>query len=262
VGRSFAIRSSPPLTLAAWLRHDTIRSLLGRLDGVETVLEIGAGEGAFGVRLASAYDYVGVEPDPAAHATTRARLSELGRGTVVRSLDELDQSRRFDVVCAFEVLEHIADERQALAGWRQRLRPAGWLLLSVPAGERRYRAADRRVGHYRRYEPDGLARLLDDVGFMVRRSTRIGLPLGYCLELLRHAIAAFSRVDGSPEAKSASSGRWLQPPERLGWATRALAAPFRALETHLPPNRPGTNLIVLAQLRGPPNEQSERRSGV
>jgi SAM-dependent methyltransferase len=253
VGRRFAIRSSPPLTLGAWLRHDAIRSLLGRLDRVETVLEIGAGEGAFGVRLASAYGYVGVEPDPAAHARARARLSELGRGTVVRGLDELDEGRRFDVVCAFEVLEHIADERQALAEWRQRLRQAGWLLLSVPAGERRYGAADRRVGHYRRYEPEGLARLLDDAGFAVRRSIRIGLPLGYFLQSLRHLIATFSRVDGSPESKSATSGRWLQPPEKLGWATRALTAPFRVLETRLPPNRPGTNLIVLAQVRTPPS---------
>lgn len=210
------------------------------------MLELGSGEGAFAVRLASAYDYVGVEPDDVAFAKARARLSELGRGTVVHSLDELDPQRRFDLVCAFEVLEHIDDDAGALASWRDRLEPRGWLLLSVPAGERRYGAADLRAGHYRRYGPDRLAKVLGDAGFVVVRIERVGLPLGYALETLRHLIASRGRVGGSPEARSAASGRWLQPPEQLAWATRAFTAPFRAFESRLPAGRPGTNLVVLA----------------
>ena len=120
---SFAVRSSPPLTLAGWLRHDSIRRLLRDVERLDTVLEIGAGEGALGVRLASAYDYVGVEPDPAARSRAAARLSERGRGAVVGGLDELGPERRFDLVCAFEVLEHIADEQAALAEWGKRLGP-------------------------------------------------------------------------------------------------------------------------------------------
>ncbi|MDX6513211.1 MAG: hypothetical protein QOE36_2715 [Gaiellaceae bacterium] len=246
---SFAVRSSPPLTLAGWLRHDGIRRLLADLDGVETVLEIGAGEGALGVRLASAYEYIGVEPDPAARARAAARLADGGRGAVIGGLDELGPERRFDLVCAFEVLEHIADEQAALAEWGQRLGPAGLLLLSVPAGEGRFGAADRRVGHYRRYEPDRLGRVLGEAGFEVERSEQVGLPLGYWLEGARHVIARSSRAETSPEARSASSGRWLQPPESLGAATRAITAPFRALEARLPADRPGTNLIVLARAR-------------
>ena len=119
----------------------------------------------------------------------------------------------------------------------------------MPAGERRLGAADRRVGHYRRYEPDRLARVLDEAGFEVEGSERVGLPLGYWLETARHVIARSARVDTSPEARSASSGRWLQPPEQLGAATRAITAPFRALEALLPANRPGTNLVVLARRR-------------
>jgi hypothetical protein len=121
------------------------------------------------------------------------------------------------------------------------------LLLSVPAGERRYGAADRRAGHYRRYEPDRLANVLGEAGFVVERIERIGLPLGYVLETMRHLIAARGGVGGSPEARSAASGRWLQPPEQLAWATRAFTAPFRALESRLPASRPGTNLVVLAR---------------
>ena len=55
-------------------------------------------------------------------------------------------------MCAFEVLEHIDDDALALKQWREYLRPSGWLLLSVPAHQDQYGAADELVGHYRRYD--------------------------------------------------------------------------------------------------------------
>jgi SAM-dependent methyltransferase len=255
--RTFARRTSPPLTLAGWLRHDVIRRLLSRLHDVKTVLEIGAGEGALGVRLASAYDYVGVEPSPPANARARARVEQLGRGTIVSTLAELDRDRRFDLVCAFEVLEHIADERAALALWRERLRSGGWLLVSVAAGEQRFGPADEHVGHYRRYEPDRLEELLREEGFEVQRRERVGLPLGYALESLRHVVARFSRPEATKGARTAASGSWLQPPQSLGWLTRMVTSPFRALEHLLPASRPGTNLIVLAKQATRPHDLAE-----
>jgi SAM-dependent methyltransferase len=248
MGRGFTVTSAPPLTLAGWLRHDVIRRLLQPLDA-EAVLEIGAGEGALAVRLARAYDYVGVEPDPVARDKAKSRLARLGRGQVLSSLEDLGDARRFDVVCAFEVLEHIADEHAALSSWQQRLRPEGRLLLSVPAGESRYGAADRLVGHYRRYEPQRVQQVLADGGFSVERIEYVGMPLGYVLEALRHLLASrMHDADASPEARSGASGRWLQPPEGLAWATRLFTAPFRKLEHVLPSSLGGTNLLVLARV--------------
>ena len=54
---------APPFTLNAWLRYDLIERTLAGLDGIESILEIGAGRGALGARLAMRYRYVGVEPD-------------------------------------------------------------------------------------------------------------------------------------------------------------------------------------------------------
>jgi SAM-dependent methyltransferase len=248
MGRGFSVTSAPPLTLAGWLRHDVIRRLLQSLDA-EAVLEIGAGEGALAARLARSYDYVGIEPDPMALDKARSRLAHLGRGQMLSSLEELGDARLFDVVCAFEVLEHIADEQAALSSWQQRLRPAGRLLLSVPAGESRYGPADRLVGHYRRYEAQRVRQVLSDGGFRVERIEYAGMPLGFALEALRHLLARRMRnVAASPEARSGASGRWLQPPAGLGWATRFFTAPFRKVERVLPPRLGGTNLIVLARI--------------
>jgi hypothetical protein len=158
------------------------------------------------------------------------------------------------------VLEHTADEHAALAEWRLRLRPRGWLLASVPAGERRYGAADWHVGHYRRYETDRLAELLSTTGFEVTCSERVGLPLGYVLEPLRHLIARFTRSNATFAARTATSSSWLQPSDSAAWLTRAVTAPFRALECRLPSDRPGTDLIVLAR-SSPRRARAQHPSG-
>jgi 2-polyprenyl-3-methyl-5-hydroxy-6-metoxy-1,4-benzoquinol methylase len=52
------------------------------------------------------------------------------------------------------VLEHIEDDAGALRAWRERLRPDGRLLMSVPLYQRRYAAADRFVGTTAATTPD------------------------------------------------------------------------------------------------------------
>jgi SAM-dependent methyltransferase len=225
--------SDPPLTPNAWLRWDVVRRLLDGLEDVERVLEVGAGEGALGARLARRYDYVGVEPDPVSRARARERVE-----TILEALP--DES--FDLLCAFEVLEHVEDDDAELRSWRDRLRPEGWLLLSVPAHEKRFGPADRRVGHFRRYEPEGLAALLIETGFESARLVTYGFPLGYALEAARHLLARRGEGEGT-----AGSGRWLQPSDRLGWATSFGTAPFRLLQRPFARTRLGTGLVALAR---------------
>ena len=78
--------TQPPLTLSAWLRYDLIERTLTRFSPIESVLEIGAGEGALGARLAARYDYTGVEPDPLACAKARERIEPSGGRVVCGAL--------------------------------------------------------------------------------------------------------------------------------------------------------------------------------
>ena len=247
---TFPVRSAPPLTLAGWLRHDRIRRLLTSCESVTSVLEIGAGEGALAVRLASVYDYTGVEPDMLAHRKAAQRLAALGRGKVILGdVAQVEPGLRFDLVCAFEVLEHIEADEDAVRDWCELLRPGGMLLLTVPSGEHRFGAADARVGHYRRYETEGLRNMLEKAGFEIIKLDRYGFPLAYLLETLRHLIAARTERDVGPVDNTGGGGRWLQPPDALAWATRLATVPFRAIDRVLPAWTPGTSLIALA--RGP-----------
>jgi SAM-dependent methyltransferase len=240
---------APPLTLNAWLRYDLAARLLRSLHGIESVLEIGAGEGALGWRFARQYRYVGLEPDAASFAKAQRRLSRLP-GATVRNIpvERLHVDQAFDLVCAFEVLEHVEDDRKALETWQRLMRPGGWMLLSVPAWPKRWGALDEKAGHYRRYDPRQMADLLQEAGFVAPVLNLYGFPLTY---LLQPAWNLFARPalmrDESMEQRTARSGRWLQPPDALGFLTRALSLPFRLVQRPFARTNLGTGLVVLAQ---------------
>lgn len=268
----------PPLAANAWLRWDVTRRLVP--DGARSVLEIGCGGGGFGARLSVGHDYLGVEPDEQSAATARTRVTAAGAGGEVRTgtvEDVVDADQRFDLVCAFEVLEHLEDDRAALDEWVARVRPGGWLLLSTPAFQSRYAAWDEVVGHYRRYEPDQLAALLEAQGLVDVEVVVYGAPLGYPLEAARNALGrrrlrrtrerapapatpATTAPAPHPDADTMQqltsvSGRLFQPSGAVGGLlAQAGTAPFRLLQRRLP--RTGTGLV--ARGRRPVGPGAER----
>jgi SAM-dependent methyltransferase len=234
----------PPLSLHAWLRFDGIARLLP--PDARTLLEIGAGLGSAGALLARRYEYVGLEPDDISFRTAKHRVGPAG--TVLNiPIEEYRPAQPFDIVCAFEVLEHLEDDRGALVSWQQYLRPGGWLLLSVPAGPKRFGPSDVKVGHYRRYDRDGLSDVLVAAGLVDVEILAYGFPLGYALEVGRNLIVRKPREDTPLEERTAASGRWLQPPERAAWVMRALSAPFRLAQRPFGTTGLGTGLVARAR---------------
>jgi SAM-dependent methyltransferase len=77
----------------------------------------------------------------------------------------------FDVVAAFDVVEHCEPERQAMAELVRVLAPGGRLLLSVPAYQWAWSHHDVRAGHYRRYTKPRLVALVEGGGLRVERAT-------------------------------------------------------------------------------------------
>jgi SAM-dependent methyltransferase len=77
----------------------------------------------------------------------------------------------FDVVAAFDVVEHCADDRAALTELGRVLAPGGRLLLSVPAYGWAWSDHDVQAGHHRRYTRPQLVALVREAGLEVHRAT-------------------------------------------------------------------------------------------
>ncbi len=81
------------------------------------------------------------------------------------------RSGSFDVVAAFDVVEHCEPEAQVLAELTRVLVPGGRLLLSVPAYEWAWSDFDDDNGHVRRYTRPRLVRAVRAAGLEVERDT-------------------------------------------------------------------------------------------
>lgn len=91
-------------------------------------------------------------------------------------LVQLDATRmpfdgEWDVVGAFDVLEHIADDAAALAGMREAARPGGTILISVPQHAWLWSTADDYAMHERRYTRAELIRKVEAADLEVVRAT-------------------------------------------------------------------------------------------
>lgn len=136
------------------------------------LLEIGCGTGFVlqGIHKAlPTLDLLGGELSEAGAAIARRRLPDVP----VETLDALDLPyvEAFDVVCAFDVLEHIQDDRDALAGLARATKPGGGVVVTVPQHRWLWSIADEAALHARRYTRAELRDKLQSAGLGVLRAT-------------------------------------------------------------------------------------------
>ncbi len=246
------LSAGPALPPNAWLRFDILRRPLEALPP-SRVLEVGPGRGGVAARLVGAgHDYTGVEMSTEARTAAAELLEAIpgGRGRLLGSLDELAPDELFDVVCAFEVLEHIEEDRLAMGEWISHLAPGGQFLLSVPAWPHRYSAQDVQVGHIRRYEPKQLEDLATELGLTDVELRLYGFPLGFGLEWIRNTMSKRLQKGTDVEAvpaleRTKRSGIWFQPPKSANRLIQAGTWPFRVAQRVV--SSKGIGIILFAR---------------
>lgn len=153
-------------------RRELLRCELERLSLPDRarILEIGSGTGANLALLRGFGELTGVEMSSDAISHARRTVSdavELRQGRWPGIASELDQC--FDLVCLFDVLEHIQDDIGAVSALHRILKPGGRVLLTVPAYPWLWGPHDIALHHERRYTRHGLAQVLQAGGFQLQR---------------------------------------------------------------------------------------------
>jgi SAM-dependent methyltransferase len=175
---------------------------LPRSAGTPWILDLGPGSGVNLDVLAKRGRLVSLDLS----ARSLETCAELARELGVRSdLTRADATRlpfrtgSLPLVCALDVLEHLPDDRAALAEIQRVLGPEGRLLLSVPAHPWMWGRQDVLAEHVRRYRRAELVERLEAAGFEI-------LKLSYFNTLLFAPIAALRLLMRPFLAQSAARG--------------------------------------------------------
>jgi SAM-dependent methyltransferase len=125
----------------------------------KTVLDAGCGEGYGAALLATvARRVVGVDRDWAALAHARARQRHPNLSFACVDLEKLEAIRgRFDVLCNFQVIEHLHDPTRLLRQFSEHLADGGCLILTTP---NRPMSFSENPYHVHEYTADELAAAL------------------------------------------------------------------------------------------------------
>jgi SAM-dependent methyltransferase len=103
----------------------------GDVRGSRRLVEVGSGSGAFVSRCrAAGIDALGLDTNP--EACRWAADHDIPTESLTLASYVQQGRPRVDAVCAFQVLEHMANPREFLEDCREALAPGGVLLLSVP----------------------------------------------------------------------------------------------------------------------------------
>jgi SAM-dependent methyltransferase len=200
------------------------------------ILEIGCGTG-HNLAMLSGFGHVdGLELDDEAAALSEKRL---GRVIIRSPLPELDGvSNDYDLIGAFDVIEHIDDDHAALAAIATRLKPAGKFIMTVPAHPWMWTAHDVANHHKRRYSKRALRALVEGSPLRLDK-------IGYFNSLL-FPLAIVERAASKLRGKD--DGNVSLPPRPLNNLFEAVFASERYLVGRLP-LPPGLSLFAVASAR-------------
>lgn len=148
---------------------DAIRAHFG---DARTFLDLGCGRGAVARAVRQALPHMRVvAADVGLEGLRKGRRQAPAVEFVQADARCLPWCHAFDVVGAFDVIEHLDDDGAALSGVHRVLRPGGGLVLTVPQHDWLWSAADVFSGHRRRYTRARLRGLLERAGFILVRAT-------------------------------------------------------------------------------------------
>ena len=133
-----------------------------------TVLEVGCGTGPVLRSLAEARPDLTLTGTEVSEHGLRATARAVPSAELVRAdTRSLPYDQEFDVVGAFDVLEHIPEDAEAMRVLARAVRPGGGVMVTVPQHRWLWSPVDDYSGHQRRYRRGELVALARAAGLQV-----------------------------------------------------------------------------------------------
>jgi SAM-dependent methyltransferase len=185
-------------------RRDMIRRIIAGYEPKTMFLEIGCSSGHLMKDAAQKgfFNFLGI--DISSEAVKRSKENN------APFVLQMDGSRMgfknntFDVIIASAILEHIADDNQAMQEWQRVLKTGGDLIVFVPAFPSLWSDHDVVNRHFRRYRKRELVSLIQKNGFYIIKSSFWNFLLFSPVFVFRHYKKIFQK-------KSVPQGEFFNP---------------------------------------------------
>ena len=137
-------------------------------DGKFNILEVGCGTGGNIALLENYGNVTAVESNiKALEFATKKTKVRIYQGSLPDNMPL--NIGKFDLICLFDVLEHIDDDLKSVKYLFEQIVPGGRLIITVPAYQCLYGPHDISLHHKRRYSITRLINIMSMTGFKVQK---------------------------------------------------------------------------------------------
>ena len=219
-------------------RRTILSGLIGELTlpHPARVLEAGCGPGGNLTMLRRFGQVTGLEPDEASRTYASQRMGVRVEGGLLPDTLPFEPAS-FDLVCAFDVIEHVDEDAATVAALGRLLKVGGYLATTVPAQPWMWGQHDALHHHKRRYRLRDYRRLFDAAGLTILKASYFNTLLFAPIAAIRLAKLALRSTSADDDAL---------PPEPVN----ALLAGLFGAELHWLKHAPlpiGVSIVVIAQ---------------
>ncbi len=174
--KEYSFKIKQPVGFKSYVRVLKIIKTVKKIK-VKDILIIGCGRGILDIKLAKeGYNITSFDSSKTAIEYLKKRVKDEGISinAFQADLTKLNLNKKFDLVIASEVIEHIEDDIGAVDVIKKLIRPSKYFLMTVPYNPKLWNALEDS-DHYRRYLIKDIERLLQ--GFKILKKEVFGFPI-------------------------------------------------------------------------------------